>query len=403
MSTPNDEWNTFLKQISYQNQTNAGKQEKLYKKFIKKFKLIKYINSSEIILITGTNGKTTTAKLLYRYLIKYINNRCGLFISPHLLRINERIQGNGRLIKNDELIHLWHQIKDFCLKHQVIYFTSLFFMSLIWFKKNCMKYLIIECGIGAKDDVTVNLPNKAGIITSIDMDHKDLLGNSLHEIAKNKIAVMKQNGIVFVNEFRQSICEFYRNNAIKCNAKIHFLKKTEFASDSKKCEENFFNYQINFNKINVSLATIAIKQWIGKSISIECITNSMLNLLPNIKKYCYAKNHLTFYFLTSHNPAAVANSLYLYRKKLKINFIIFSSLLTKDYIMMLKLLNDQQIPFIILLNFHNLSITEKKIPKKYKKNFRSYKEIFTLKNKNILVIGTNQLTSLILNLIRTKC
>lgn len=84
-------------------QQRSGKQQKLYQQYIERFQLEKYLKSTRCILVTGTNGKSTSAKLLYRYLSKYSNRACGLFISPHILSPNERIQYRGRLITTSEV------------------------------------------------------------------------------------------------------------------------------------------------------------------------------------------------------------------------------------------------------------------------------------------------------------
>jgi len=155
--------------------------------------------ASITIHIAGTNGKGSTA-----YFIEQILAHRGLttacFTSPHITSITERIRLNGSDIDTETFNNLFKQLKTLIEKHTLSYFEALTLIAYKFFKDNMPDVAIIETGLGGRLDSTNILNNKIPVITSISKDHTEYLGNDIFKIADEKIAIAKNNPLVFIGD-----------------------------------------------------------------------------------------------------------------------------------------------------------------------------------------------------------
>jgi dihydrofolate synthase/folylpolyglutamate synthase len=150
----------------------------------------------KIIKVTGTNGKGSVCAMLSSCLAAD-RRTVGLFTSPHLLAINERICINGQPVADATLAAhalAWEVlIKDFIARHGVehtpAFFEVLILLALSIFDAAGVEFAIFEAGIGGFNDATHLLPSIISAITSIGMDHMDQLGGSLAQIARDKAGI----------------------------------------------------------------------------------------------------------------------------------------------------------------------------------------------------------------------
>ena len=146
-----------------------------------------------IIQVAGTNGKGSTSAMIANSLQKVLNKKIGLFTSPHLVNVNERIRINGTPILDAEIDQFINLYKDKIEKQSTSFFETITIMAFWYFKKHKVDYAIMETGLGGRlDSVTVCNPILT-IITSISMDHSEILGNTLVKIAKEKAGIIKPN------------------------------------------------------------------------------------------------------------------------------------------------------------------------------------------------------------------
>ena len=165
------------------------------------FKVLDSLGSPQdtglIIHIAGTKGKGTTAALLYTVLTANGYNT-GLFTSPHLHTIRERISVNGELLNENEFADVSTTVKnvvqpynDINPNDKITTFEALTCMAFVAFKNNGVDIQIIETGLGGRLDST-NVVNSSIVgITSISEDHTEILGESLPEIASEKFGIIK--------------------------------------------------------------------------------------------------------------------------------------------------------------------------------------------------------------------
>jgi dihydrofolate synthase/folylpolyglutamate synthase len=151
----------------------------------------------QIVHIAGTNGKGSTAKFISDMLLSE-NLNVALYTSPHLVKINERIVYNGHSIKDDEFDELVTELKPVILKNSLSYFETLTLVAFKYFSLKKPQFSIIETGLGGRFDATNVLNYKLPVITSISYDHADILGNNIYKIADEKLAIVKNNKVVFV-------------------------------------------------------------------------------------------------------------------------------------------------------------------------------------------------------------
>lgn len=150
-----------------------------------------------VIHITGTNGKGSTVAYL-RDLLMSQGFSVGSFTSPHIERFNERITFNHQEIPDEDLIRLTNRLvdlNDYMEKNseygRLIYFELFTIMACLYFQEKQPDICLIEAGIGGMHDCTNVLEGQVAIITSIAMDHADMLGETLEEIALEKAGIIK--------------------------------------------------------------------------------------------------------------------------------------------------------------------------------------------------------------------
>lgn len=157
-------------------------------------------HSFRVIHVTGTNGKGSTARMAEAICRAY-GLRTGLYTSPHLERINERIAIDGQELDDDDFVDIWDQVKDLVnivdakMKEQgkprMSFFEVLTAMAIWKFADAPVDVAIVEVGMGGLQDATNVLDADAAIIGPVDMDHMMWLGNTVEEIAEQKAGIIK--------------------------------------------------------------------------------------------------------------------------------------------------------------------------------------------------------------------
>jgi dihydrofolate synthase / folylpolyglutamate synthase len=153
------------------------------------------------VLIAGTNGKGSTASTLASILTA-AGYRTALYTSPHLSRVNERIQVNGLHIPDEDFARLFFQvdttaeglITDGALPHHPSFFEVITAIAFLYFAEQRVDIAILEVGLGGRLDATNIVTPLISVITDIALDHQDYLGNTLTEITREKAGILRPNG-----------------------------------------------------------------------------------------------------------------------------------------------------------------------------------------------------------------
>jgi dihydrofolate synthase / folylpolyglutamate synthase len=154
--------------------------------------------SSPCAHIAGTNGKGSTAAML-ESILRSAGLRTGLYTSPHLERINERIRINGENISDQDLAAAWSRVHSSIeslmasgkLTAHPTFFECVTAMAFLAFGQHQVDFAIYEVGLGGRLDATNIVEPEVAIITPIDFDHENFLGHSIEEIAAEKAGIIK--------------------------------------------------------------------------------------------------------------------------------------------------------------------------------------------------------------------
>jgi len=150
------------------------------------------------LLIAGTNGKGSTAATLASVL-QASGYKTGLYTSPHLVRINERIRINGAAIADDEFA-LIHELVDRTAERLVTeselpwhpsFFEMLTAIAFEYFSRERIDIAVLEVGMGGRLDATNVVEPRLSVITDIALDHQKFLGDTLAEIAREKVGILR--------------------------------------------------------------------------------------------------------------------------------------------------------------------------------------------------------------------
>jgi dihydrofolate synthase/folylpolyglutamate synthase len=155
------------------------------------------------VLIAGTNGKGSTAAALAG-IAQAAGYRTGLYTSPHLIRINERIQINREPISDSELAEMHERVETAAsalvargdLPWHPSFFEMVTAMMFEYFASASVELAVLEVGMGGRLDATNITDPCVSVITDIDLDHQKFLGNTLREIAREKAGIMRSNSVV---------------------------------------------------------------------------------------------------------------------------------------------------------------------------------------------------------------
>lgn len=153
--------------------------------------------------IAGTNGKGSTAAML-ESILRAAGMRTGLYTSPHLERITERIRINGQDISDADFAAAWTRVGDAIeklmaagkLKVHPTFFECVTAMAFVAFAEAKLDFVVYEVGLGGRLDATNIVHPEVAVITQIDFDHENFLGHSIAEIAAEKAGIIKQDALV---------------------------------------------------------------------------------------------------------------------------------------------------------------------------------------------------------------
>jgi dihydrofolate synthase / folylpolyglutamate synthase len=155
------------------------------------------------VLIAGTNGKGSTAATLAS-ILRASGVKTGLYTSPHLVRINERIQVNGEEISDDDFASLQGKVDKVAeelvalaeLPWHPSFFEMMTAMAFEHFAREKVELAVLEVGMGGRLDATNVVEPLVSVITDISLDHQKFLGNTVGEIAREKVGIIRPGGTV---------------------------------------------------------------------------------------------------------------------------------------------------------------------------------------------------------------
>lgn len=253
------------------------------------------------IHIGGTNGKGSTSNMLSSVL-QEAGYKTGLYNSPHLIDFTERIKVNGKNCDKEFVYNFILKLKKLPEDILPSFFEFTTIMAFEYFAQQKVDIAIIEVGLGGRLDSTNIIKPLVAAITNVQLDHQNILGETIEEIAFEKAGIIKANTPIIFGDNNEIVKNIIKDKAVKENAPFidATILKTELKSDLKG------NYQ-NKN-IKVVLSLIEELRKLNYSISNKTIETGLLSVHQNTgfigRWFEFSQNPLTICD-TAHNQAGL--------------------------------------------------------------------------------------------------
>lgn len=245
-------------------------------------------NKIKTVHVTGTNGKGSTSYYLSN-LLKKAGQKTGLFVSPYIYEFNERIQINGQNILDVDLVKVANEVekaintikkqdKDFAL----VTFEYEVVMAFIYFAWQHCDYAVIEVGIGGEHDKTNVITPEVSIITSIGLDHEQIIGPTLKDIAQEKAGIIKSGRPVVVGDIPCEVLPIIKKRCQELHAPLYLLWRDFTVSDDEHITYACGNHQLTFkNRPRVESYDIAMAVCCFQLLNLPLTADKMRSAIDN--------------------------------------------------------------------------------------------------------------------------
>ena len=233
-------------------------------------------NQLKCIHVAGTNGKGSTSHMLASVL-QEAGYKVGLYTSPHLKDFRERIKINGNEISEDFVVEFIAKHKDFFEANDMSFFEMSVGLAFDYFISEKVDIAIIEVGLGGRLDATNIITPLISVITNIDLDHTQFLGNTPAAIAGEKAGIIKPNVPVVIGEYTPETQPVFLAKAAENKAPVYFasdLISEVFPSDL------IGDYQFH-NKKTVQQTIAVLNSQNEFKVSDENLKKGLLNVSKN--------------------------------------------------------------------------------------------------------------------------
>lgn len=297
--------------------------------------------------IAGSNGKGSTASFISSILTE-AGYKVGLYTSPHFIHFNERIKVNGVNISDK-------QIEEFLTKHYDKIFNgkNTFFevttaLAFDYFYSSKVDFAVIETGLGGRLDATNVINPLASVITSIHLEHTNILGDTVEKIANEKGGIIKPNSLLFLGNLPSNIIDTFVEKANSLNTESFILD--EYIND-RGSELEFYSAELylgslkpalkgHFQKYNAALACLVVYKTLdiyNENLFKKGLQNVVLN--SGIQgRYELVHSDPVIILDSAHNADGLKILLEEFKKDKKQYdnvYLLFSALNDKDYRTML--------------------------------------------------------------------
>ncbi|MFC1741410.1 bifunctional folylpolyglutamate synthase/dihydrofolate synthase [Nanoarchaeota archaeon] len=184
----------------------------------------------KIVHVGGTNGKGSVAAMIAKILEKS-GKRVGLFTSPHLVDVRERIQVNGEYISKDDFRDVFLEAKE--KTSDLTFFEIVTLMAVLYLVKQKVDYAVFEVGLGGTYDATNFEESLLSVITKVSMDHTDLLGDDLQKIAWEKCNIIKHGQTVVTTEANAGVMDTIKETVEKRGANLVVAGESDYETSLK--------------------------------------------------------------------------------------------------------------------------------------------------------------------------
>ncbi len=247
-----------------------------------RYGLQNYLNQSTIIHVTGTNGKGSVSRMLSG-IYTAAGYKVGLFTSPHMDTITERIRINNDPVCDELFREAYQAVKNIIEEigrnqdtdsaFEPTFFEWLFAMSLYVFVQQQPEIIIVEVGIGGRLDTTNALKKTdLSVFTPIGMDHQGILGDTIGQIAREKAGILRHYGRAVYFDTSDEVSAIIEEMSIKLSVKSEKVEKESYKITNltdKGIDFSIVNKYYKYESLYIS--TPALYQCENASVALACI------------------------------------------------------------------------------------------------------------------------------------
>lgn len=206
-----------------------------------------------VVHVAGTNGKGSTCAMV-EALARAGGMKTGLFTSPHLVHFSERIRVDGRAVGDEDLLRLLSEAKKLAESREQAptFFELALYMALKFFKEQGVEIIILETGLGGRLDATNAVPKDIAVLTPVDLDHQQYLGDTLAQVAAEKAGIIAEGKPVVSARQGKEAEDVIRREAERRHAPLSFVE-----ADERTPEPSLWG---EFQRQNAALAIAALKE-----------------------------------------------------------------------------------------------------------------------------------------------
>ncbi|MBB4806891.1 dihydrofolate synthase/folylpolyglutamate synthase [Chryseobacterium defluvii] len=255
----------------------------------------------QCIHIGGTNGKGSTSNMLAS-ILQESGYTVGLYNSPHLIDFTERIKINGKNCDKEFVYHFIQKLKKLPEDIRPSFFEFTTIMAFEYFYQQKVDFAIIEVGLGGRLDSTNIIKPLVTAITNVQLDHQNILGNTIEEIAREKAGIIKNNTTIISGDENETVKSIIKEKADQENAP--FVDASLLNSDLKS------DLKGNYQEKNIKVVLVLVEELrkLNVSISGREIETGLLNVHKNTRFigrwFEFSKDPLTICD-TAHNQAGL--------------------------------------------------------------------------------------------------
>ncbi|MCK6605822.1 MAG: bifunctional folylpolyglutamate synthase/dihydrofolate synthase [Ignavibacteriaceae bacterium] len=309
--------------------------------------------------VTGSNGKGSTSSFLASILFQN-GFKTGLYTSPHFVKFNERIRINGEEIDDDYVLSFIKKHRAYIEETKLTFFEVTTALAFLYFAEMKVDYAVIEVGLGGRLDATNVLNPVASIITTISLEHTNVLGSTHAEIAAEKAGIIKPGVKVFTGLLNKEASDVIARKAAELQCRLFPLdeyiimrnRKAELYTDDLFMDEVISPLNGYYQKINASLAALTINKTLGITDS-DLFNSAFKNVIINTGfqgRFEIISQKPWLILDSAHNLESLVNFIKefkYYRKKFTRVTVLFSVLKDKNYAEMIEQLKGEFDEYIV--------------------------------------------------------
>lgn len=234
--------------------------------------------SLRVVQVVGTNGKGTTAVALASAL-ELAGYPSGAYLSPHVLSYTERMMIGGNFVSEESFTEIIGEVIELADQNSVpaSQFELLTAGAIALFRKEGLSFAIMEAGLGARHDATTATRPEAVVLTNVGLDHTEYLGETVEEIAAEKLASVPQGGILILGSADPRVIELARRRCERLGARL--VEVAEVAEESEKERDGAVSYSAKNVRLGLRAAEVLLGNGLGIATQ-EKVAARIAGVLP---------------------------------------------------------------------------------------------------------------------------